>query len=81
MITSPVRAAGVAHTIIVSAKAIHLYDREKKYQHDFSCLIIDLRTNDHQQFQGVGVILCLFVVGFIFKICTEGTVGYKLIRR
>lgn len=30
MITSPVRAAGVAHTIIVSAKAIHLYDREKK---------------------------------------------------
>lgn len=51
IITSPVRAAGVAHTIIVSAKAMHLYDREKKSTRDFSSLITDLRTNGlHQQF-------------------------------
>lgn len=57
MITSPVRAPGVAHTIIVSAKAIHLYDREKKYQRDFSCLIIDLRTRGLGHF----VFVCCWV--------------------
>lgn len=55
MITSPALAAGVAHTIIVSAKAIHLYDREKNTGVTFSCLIIDSRTNGSNSFKGGGL--------------------------
>lgn len=67
IIASPVRAAGVAHTIIVSAKAMHLHDRERKHRRDFSCLIIDLRTNGrHQQFQGLNLVR-LLLVGLILK--------------
>lgn len=75
MITSPAITAGVAHTIIVSAKPyIYMTGRvKKKNWRDFSRLIIDLGTNGINNFRDHS--------WYFLVIWTGGTVSYKLIRR